>query len=190
MAKKFSPDEYADVSTLGKRIEYLINTNYDGIDQNKLANLIGIPKNTLIRTIKDEHELGINKIVKISQIFGCDLHWLIIGWTYEEQKEINKILKSNIPREEKICSIQNIRPGDIPTYEELEEFNKLLLEGWLEQTRKIEAKKVPFRLHVNEPSPESLPSDVREITKNVSQLNKEDRQLILKLINSLLKKEG
>lgn len=60
-----------------------------GITQKRLAELIGISRNTMGNIIRDEHDPGVNVVKQIAFWLDIDLHYLITGVTYQGQKALS-----------------------------------------------------------------------------------------------------
>ena len=70
------------MNTFGERLESIIKKS--GMKKKEVAKIAGVHPNILTGYLKDNIEPGMNKLKKIAFYFGCDLVWLITGYTTQE----------------------------------------------------------------------------------------------------------
>ena len=77
--------------SLGKRIKKAIK-DHPGLNQKKLAEMVGINRSTITRILKDEHDAKVSTIRDIAIALDADLNWLLIG---EERAPVHVLRDDN-----------------------------------------------------------------------------------------------
>ncbi len=144
--------------TIGDRIKLLLKKHH--LTQKELAEILGMPFNTLSSIIRGIREPGIKKVILIAKYFNVSLDWLLTG---EEYQKVDKSIKFHL-HHLKGGVINNVVNTGLIIDEPINEFN------------------------INLPQ-DITDNEINYLLQNYIKLSRKSRQMILKMIELYLEEE-
>jgi len=128
------------MESFGERLKVAIKKS--DLSQDQLAKLIGVHQNTISGYVKDKMEPGINKVKLMAHYLGCELVWLITGFTAEElaleiqNRELSMIVSEKSPE---YRAEQNV--DAVNKFLKLTNAHKAIVEVLIDELLKLEGEK-------------------------------------------------